>query len=124
MEALKAQAVCARTYILKCSKSKYKKYNAIADDSTSYQVYNRIGENNKTKKAAKATNGIVMTYENELINAYYFSTSCGYTTDYRIWGKEKKLYLQGTNLTKNKTDIIEEKNFKKIITKKKKWEKR
>jgi stage II sporulation protein D len=117
MEALKAQAVCARTYILKCSKSKYKKYNAIADDSTSYQVYNRIGENNKTKKAAKATNGIVMTYENELINAYYFSTSCGYTTDYRIWGKEKKLYLQGTNLTKNKTDIIEEKNFKKIITK-------
>lgn len=24
MEALKAQAVCARTYILKCSKSKYK----------------------------------------------------------------------------------------------------
>ena len=58
-----------------------------------------------------------MTYENELINAYYFSTSCGYTTDYRIWGKEKKLYLQGTNLTKNKTDIIEEKNFKKIITK-------
>lgn len=54
-----------------------------------------------------------MTYENELINAYYFSTSCGYTTDYRIWGKEKKLYLQGTNLTKNKTDIIEEKTSKK-----------
>lgn len=116
MEALKAQSVCARTYILKCTESKYKKYHAIADDSTSYQVYNRISENNKTKKAAKATSGIVMTYENKLINAYYFSTSCGYTTDYKIWGKDKKAYLKGTNLTKNKTDVKNNENFRKMIT--------
>ena len=70
MEALKAQAVCARTYILKCSKSKYKKYNAIADDSTSYQVYNRIGENNKTKKAHAyhKLNGICLMQGRNRIN--------------------------------------------------------
>ena len=35
-EALKAQAVCARTYIMKSQGKKYKKYNAKGDDSVSY----------------------------------------------------------------------------------------
>ena len=40
-EALKAQAVCARTYIMKSQGKKYKKYNAKGDDSVSYQVYKK-----------------------------------------------------------------------------------
>lgn len=116
MEALKAQAVCARTYILKSKDKDYKKYNAIADDSTDFQVYNRISPGEKCYKAAKETAGIVMKYKNRLINAYYFSTSCGYTTDYKIWGKDKKAYLLEQNITKGKQENIKSNNsFKKYI---------
>lgn len=116
MEALKAQAVCARTYILKSKAKDYKKYNAIANDSTDYQVYNRIDAGKKCYQAAKDTAGIVMTHKNKLINAYYFSTSCGYTTNYKIWGKEKKSYLRGENITKEKQkNIKEQKSFEKFI---------
>lgn len=108
MEALKAQAVCARTYILKSKDKEYKKYNAVADDSTNFQVYNRIGAGEKCYKAAKATAGIVMKYKGKLINAYYFSTSCGYTTDYKIWGKDKKAYLIGQNITKVKEENLKD----------------
>lgn len=66
----------------------------------------------KQKKAAKATNGIVMTYENELINAYYFSTSCGYTTDYRIWGKEKSYTFKERILQKIKQILLKKKTSK------------
>lgn len=116
LEALKAQAVCARTYILKSKSKDYKKYNAVANDSTDFQVYNRITPGKKCYQAARDTAGIVMTYKNKLINAYYFSTSCGYTTNYKIWGKEKKSYLKGENITKEKEkDIKERKSFEKFI---------
>lgn len=117
LEALKAQAVCARTYILKQRKDKYKKYNAVADDSTDYQVYNRIEPNENCKKAAYDTKNKVLKEHGKLINAYYFSTTCGFTTDYKIWGKEKKDYLQSANLLHKKTseNITDNDNFKKFI---------
>lgn len=118
MEALKAQAVCARTYIMKSKGRKYKKYNAKGDDSVSYQVYNKNVPGKNSMKAAKETKNIVMKYKGKLINAYYFSTSWGYTTDYRIWGKKKQKYLKETNLTKITEDISDEKNFNKYIKKK------
>lgn len=106
IEALKTQAVCARTYILNSNPKEYRKYNATADDSTDFQVYNRQKPNDNCIKAAKETTGLVMFYKNKLINAYYFSTSCGYTTDYRIWGKDKKYYLKSCDLTdKNKINV-------------------
>ena len=72
MEALKAQAVCARTYILKSKAKDYKKYNAIANDSTDYQVYNRIDAGKKCYQAAKDTAGIVMTHKiNKRILFFY-----------------------------------------------------
>lgn len=116
LEALKAQAVCARTYILKSKGKDYKKYNAVADDSTDFQVYNRISPGKKCYQAAKETAGIVMKYKDKLINAYYFSTSCGYTTDYKIWGKEKQMYLKGENITKEKDkELKNNSSFKKYI---------
>lgn len=116
LEALKAQAVCARTYILKSKEKDYKKYNAIANDSTDFQVYNRISPGKKCYQAAEDTAGIVMMYKKKLINAYYFSTSCGYTTNYKIWGKEKKVYLRGENVTKEEAkDLKNQKSFEKYI---------
>ena len=114
-EALKAQAVCARTYIMKSQGKKYKKYNAKGDDSVSYQVYNKNVPGENSIKAANETKGTVMKYKGKLINAYYFSTSWGYTTDYRIWGIKKQKYLKETNLT---TIISDEKIFDKYIKEK------
>lgn len=101
-EALKAQAVCARTYIMKRKDNKkYKKYKAYADDSTSYQVYNIVKPTEKIIQAANETKGEVITYKDNLINAYFFSTSCGYTTDYKIWGQKKQNYLQTRHIQNN-----------------------
>ena len=51
-----------------------------------------------------------MKYKGKLINAYYFSTSWGYTTDYRIWGIKKQKYLKETNLTTITENISDEKS--------------
>ena len=55
LEALKAQAVCARNFIMKSNALKYEKYKANADDSTDFQVYNRIKPGKNSKKAAEET---------------------------------------------------------------------
>lgn len=118
LEALKAQAVCARNFIMKSKALEYEKYKANADDSTDFQVYNRIKPGKNSKKAAEETKGVVMTYKNKLIKAYYFSTSCGYTTDYKIWGKEKMNYLKGENFTENsKRNVKNQWEFRKFIKK-------
>lgn len=88
MEALKAQAVASRTYVLKKAESN-KDYDV--EDSTTNQVYiddNKMKEkwqNNydellkKIKNAVDETRGEVLLYNNELIDAMFFSTSNGYT---------------------------------------------
>lgn len=78
MEALKAQAVCARTYALHAIRSKrMKEFNADLDDSTAFQVYNQIEGNERTKKAVDDTRGIIMMEENNLADIQYYATSCG-----------------------------------------------
>lgn len=85
-EALKAQAVCARTYAYaKMLKSPLAWYGAHVDDSTSYQVYNNISEKAETTKAAKETAGVLLSYGEELVGAYYYSTSCGFGTTAQVW---------------------------------------
>lgn len=80
MEALKAQAVCARSYTYnQINAERYKKYNADLDDSTSCQVYNNIPEDERSRKAVDSTFGEVITSKGKIIVAYYFSTSWGYT---------------------------------------------
>lgn len=81
-EALKVQAVCARSYAYKnLIANSLSKYGAHVDDSVSYQVYNNIAENEDSILAVKDTYGKVIEYEGEVINAYYFSTSCGHTAE-------------------------------------------
>ena len=89
MEALKAQAVCARTYALKKQENNNKEYDV--DDTTNYQVYqnneelknkwksNYDNNYNKIKNAVKKTKGEVILYNNKLIDALFFSTSSGNT---------------------------------------------
>lgn len=86
MEALKAQAVCARTYAYrKMLHAGLLKYGAHVDDSTTYQVYNNILEHTETTRAVKETKGQLLYVGEEEADTYYYSTSCGFGTDASVW---------------------------------------
>ena len=86
MEALKAQAVCARTYACKQLQSyDYPDCAAHVNDSVQYQVYNNTGAADSTSQAVDETSGLILTSQGLPITAYYFSTSCGATGNEEIW---------------------------------------
>lgn len=77
LEALKAQAVCARTYALMQTKH-YKSHKFDVCNTTDCQVY--YGANNAsaiTDQAAEETRGVVLTYDGELASAFYYSSNGG-----------------------------------------------
>ena len=98
-EALKAQAVAARTYAYKHFGSrKAQGFDVYAD--TRDQVYKGIhSASDVTDKAVRETEGVVMTYNGEFITAYYHSTCGGETEGVATWGRPNHPYLQ------NKPDI-------------------
>lgn len=120
-EALCVQAVCARSYAyIQLMKGDYAALGAHVDDSTSYQVYNKQEETSQTNLAVDDTVGEVIKYQGEVAEAYFFSTSCGYTGDMGLWnlpGEERYGYLQGISLLSQETaaDISTEENFKAFI---------
>lgn len=101
IEALKVQAVCARTYAyMQVKANALGKYGAHVDDSTSYQVYNNIETSARTDAAVSETYGKILTYQGDPVEAYYFSTSCGTTTDTGVWNSKAKTppYLPSASL--------------------------
>lgn len=109
LEALKAQAVVARTYAM----------NAIANgkkltDTVSTQVYKDNSQlksmwgssystyYQKVKSAVQSTKGVVLTYQGNYIYAAYHSTSNGKTEDAKnVWGKSEP-YLKSVSSTWDK----------------------
>lgn len=80
VEALKAQAVAARTYALSdYLKNRYAKDGFHVKDTTESQVYNNAKENESSTKAIEATSGKVLLNNGKPIDAKYFSTSAGFT---------------------------------------------
>lgn len=80
-EALKAQAVCARSYAARHVKNnRLKEMGAHVDDSVSYQVYNNTREDERCNQAVDATKGQKVYYKDKIASTYFFSTSCGATT--------------------------------------------
>lgn len=87
-EALMAQAICARTYAYThMQHAGYEALGAHVDDSSSYQVYNNILEQEAATTAVKATYGQLLMREDGLTPAetYYYSTSWGYGSDAHVW---------------------------------------
>ena len=88
LEALRAQAVAARTYALKARKP------AAAFDvqaTTASQVYKGVeSETPSTRAAVEATRGLVLTYNNALIDAVFHSSSAGGNTESSgdLWSKQ------------------------------------
>lgn len=86
-EALKCQAVCARSYAYCQMQSfAYPEYSAHVDDSTSYQVYGNSGEQETTNEAVNDTRGQKVWFQNQVVKTYYYSTSCGKSTSVEAWG--------------------------------------
>jgi stage II sporulation protein D len=121
IEALKAQAVASRTYALE--KMNYNN-NYDLENSTNNQCYHsndklksKWGNNyekyyNKIKKAVNETKGYYITYKGEIIKAFYFSTSNGYTEDVQDVFGSKLDYLSSVESSWDKNN----KNFEKTIS--------
>ena len=93
LEALKCQAVCARSYAYtELSNSYYSAYGAHIDDSIQFQVYNNSPRADSTDTAVDATAGQVLSYNGDVVKTYYYSTSCGSTTDVTLWGNTTENY--------------------------------
>lgn len=104
-EAHKAQAVVARTYTLRAASGKSKHESAVVcTDSACCQGYLSEADYlarggspegvEQIRSAVEATEGQVLLYEGELIEATYFSCSGGYTEDaVAVWGTDVP-YLQ------------------------------
>lgn len=107
-EALKAQAVVARTYTMKRIKAGSKHEGAaVCMDSSCCQGYRSAedyladgGSEESVDKVAQAvadTGGLVLTYEGEMIDATYFSCSGGSTeAAVAVWGTDVP-YLQAVD---------------------------
>ena len=108
-EALNAQSVVARTYTLYTIKNSKKHEEAdICDDSNCCQAWiskeNRLArwdeslreENwNKIETAVNTTKGKIITYNGEVIDAFFHSNSGGLTeTPDGVWGGTNYPYLQ------------------------------
>lgn len=118
-EALKAQAICARAYAYRQMESEaYAQYGAHLDDSISSQVYNNVDEDERAIFAVDDTYGVVPCYNDQVIEAFFFSTSCGTTSNNSIvWGGNQEPYLLDTMETElnDMANLSNEESFKKFI---------
>lgn len=117
-EALKAQAVCARTYAYThMNNQSYAKYGANIDDTTNFQAYHNTYRTEETDAAVEATEGEVATSNGELIFCYYFSTSPGVTNTLASWEKEEVEYLSCAGLEfSSGLDLTKDEDFSRFMT--------
>ena len=111
MEALKTQAIVARTYALK----KISDGNKLTDDTTTQcykdddELRDKWGSNydkyyKKIEKAVNDTENLAIYYDNKLIDAVYHSISNGYTEDAKeVWGSDIE-YLVSVDSSWDKED--------------------
>jgi SpoIID/LytB domain protein len=121
--ALEAQAILARTYVLRnLRRFAVDDYELCA--TTHCQVYYGLtGTSTKTDQAIAATRGKVLTYNNQLVDALYSSTTGGVTAYFSdVWNGENRPYLRPVVDTPtqlwdlSKQSLADEKNFQKFIS--------
>lgn len=93
--AIEAQSIIARTYALRNLR------RFAADDyelcaTVHCQVYKGLGNTSTVMdQAIAATKGLVLTYNNELVDALYYSTSGGVTASFEdVWNGGNRPYLK------------------------------
>ncbi len=108
LEALKAQAVASRSYVLKKQENnKDGTYDVV--DTTSNQVYlddddlkekwkdSYVSYINKVREAVNETSMEYLEYNGEIANTMFFSTSNGYTEDSQVVFSEDIPYLKSVD---------------------------
>lgn len=93
--AIEAQAILARTYVLRnLRRFAIDNYQICAD--TQCQVYWGLGgAAARSDQAIANTQGLVLTYQNELVDALYSSTTGGVTAAFsHVWNGPDRPYLQ------------------------------
>lgn len=87
-EALKAQAIAARSYAL-ANIGKHSKEGFDVKATTEDQVYSGIlSENATTNSAVAATKGLVMKHRNQIVSAFFHSSAGGFTDlSDNVWAK-------------------------------------
>jgi len=103
-EAIKAQAIASRTYAtykMHKNDSNYDVVTDVVDQSyiTVDEMKNKWGTDfelyyNKIKTAVNDTEGLIMYYNDEVVEAYYFAMSNGYTESASLVFSEDRDYLQ------------------------------
>ena len=111
-EALKCQAVCARSYAhCQMLAFAYPQYSAHVDDSVSYQVYGNSKEQETTIRAVQETAGQRLWHQSQVVKTYDYSTSCGHSTSIEAWGStltEANQYLRGVSICNEEGKFYEE----------------
>ena len=124
--ALEAQAILARTYALRnLRRFAIDDYQLSAD--VHCQVYYGLsGAFPHTDKAIAATKGLVIVYNNELVDAVYSSTTGGVTASFQdIWNGSDRPYLRpivdavGNIWDLSGNSLANEQNFRQFISLKK-----
>ena len=87
LEALKVQAIAARTYAAKdILRNRYIKQGFHILDSTQSQVYNNLDENELATQGVKSTKNLILVHEDKPIDAKYYSTSSGFNSNaHNVW---------------------------------------
>ncbi|AFZ56215.1 SpoIID/LytB domain-containing protein [Anabaena cylindrica FACHB-243] len=120
--SLESQAIIARTYALRnLRRFAIDDYQLCAD--THCQVYDGLnGVAKTTDQAIAATRGMVLTYNNELVDALYSSTTGGVTASFSdVWNGEDRPYLRpvvdaATNIWPlTEKSLADENNFRQFI---------
>ncbi|HIS12743.1 MAG TPA: stage II sporulation protein D [Candidatus Onthocola stercoravium] len=107
IEALKAQAIAARSYALSKIETSTESYDLVTDITnqvyiTTEDMQEKWGEDydfyyDKIKNAVSATKNLVMEYEGDVISAYYFAMSNGATEDVSLVFGESRDYLKSVD---------------------------
>lgn len=94
LEALKSQAICARTYSYKNLGRRHSEgYDLKAGiEDQAYLGY--ISENPRSSEAVKATNGMLLSFNGALVNSFYSSSAGSFSSfpEY-VWGISPESYL-------------------------------
>lgn len=113
VDALKAQAVCARGYaVARCSGYTSRAYDLL--DTSQDQVYRGYASKNARAIAAvDATRGEVLTYNGDIIEAYYSASNGGQTEKTgNVWENDLPYYVHADDpFDVANASSIEEKSF-------------
>ena len=106
IEALKAQAVCARSYTI----STFNKHSSLGFNlcaTQDCQVYKGIsGESEKTVQAAHETKNQVLTYEGKVASTLYSSSNGGSTAySKNVWGNDVPYLTGKADIHENPAEI-------------------